>query len=100
MRSDNSYSIESIARITEGKLLGDSSICVRSLSIDSRSLLIAEQTLFFALVGERHNGHTYIADLYKKGVRAFVISNIEVEIQNYPEAGFVLVEIPWMHFSN
>lgn len=92
MRSDNSYSIESIARITEGKLLGDSSICVRSLSIDSRSLLIAEQTLFFALVGERHNGHTYIADLYKKGVRAFVISNTEVEIQNYPEAGFVLVE--------
>ncbi|MPQ47589.1 bifunctional UDP-N-acetylmuramoyl-tripeptide:D-alanyl-D-alanine ligase/alanine racemase [Marinifilum sp. N1E240] len=92
MRSDNSYSIESIARIAEGRLLGDSSICVRSLSIDSRSLLIAEQTLFFALVGERHNGHTYIADLYKKGVRAFVISNIEVEIQNYPEAGFVLVE--------
>jgi len=92
MRSDNSYSIESIARIAEGKLLGDSSICVRSLSIDSRSLLIAEQTLFFALVGERHNGHTYIADLYKKGVRAFVISNADLEIYDYPEAGFVLVE--------
>ena len=44
------------------------------LLTDSRSLCYPESTLFFAIRTERGNGHRYIADLYQRGVRAFVVS--------------------------
>ena len=41
---------------------------------DSRSLVFAERTVFFALHGTTgRDGHTFIADLYERGVRAFVV---------------------------
>lgn len=40
---------------------------------DSRQLLFPEQTLFFAIRGERHDGHRYIGELLRKGVRHFVV---------------------------
>lgn len=47
---------------------------VSDISIDSRSLRNAQNTLFFALKGVNHNAHEYIKDLYEKGVRFFVVS--------------------------
>ncbi|WP_428662591.1 bifunctional UDP-N-acetylmuramoyl-tripeptide:D-alanyl-D-alanine ligase/alanine racemase [Runella sp.] len=43
------------------------------LLTDSRQLVFPQQTLFFAIKGERHDGHQFIAELYKKGVRQFVV---------------------------
>ncbi|MRT94540.1 bifunctional UDP-N-acetylmuramoyl-tripeptide:D-alanyl-D-alanine ligase/alanine racemase [Ancylomarina sp. 16SWW S1-10-2] len=63
-----------INQIIGGTLIGKGDFKIDRLSIDSRTLVLASKTLFFALVGERHNGHDYIQDLYKKGIRAFVIS--------------------------
>ena len=43
------------------------------LLTDSRQLTFAPQTLFFAIKGERHDGHRFLRDLYQKGVRQFVV---------------------------
>lgn len=47
---------------------------ISDISIDSRSLRNAPNTLFFALIGHNHDAHDYIESLYEKGVRFFVIS--------------------------
>ncbi len=49
---------------------------IQWISIDSRSLQNNNSTLFFALVGDNHNGHDYITELSSNGVRNFVISQI------------------------
>ena len=59
------------------------------LLTDSRSLCYPESTLFFAIKTDRGNGHRYIADLYQRGVRAFVIS--EVPKGDFPNADFPFV---------
>lgn len=43
------------------------------LLTDSRQLIFPQQTLFFAIKGIRHDGHQFIAELYQKGVRQFVV---------------------------
>lgn len=86
------YTIKALASITEGICYGNENLVIKNLSIDSRSLQLPEETLFFALRGERHDGHSYIKDLYQKGVRAFVINDLEsVDFKQFPDAGFVLV---------
>lgn len=48
-------------------------IIIDHISIDSRTILQPESTLFIALSGERHDAHQYIPDLIKKGVKAFIV---------------------------
>ncbi|MGB3548627.1 MAG: alanine racemase, partial [Saprospiraceae bacterium] len=43
------------------------------LLVDSRRLLDPGRTLFFALPGRRVDGHAYVAELYGRGVRHFVV---------------------------
>ena len=64
---------------------------VSDLLIDSRQLVAASQTLFFALVSNRNDGHKYIGELYNNGVRAFVVSR-PPDLESFPEAGFIVVE--------
>ncbi len=93
MTSAQLYNIESIASLVGGEIYGNVNVKITSLSIDSRALQLPEESLFFAIVGERHDGHAYIADLYQKGVRAFVISKSEsTNSIDCPDAAFVLVD--------
>ncbi len=46
---------------------------VHTLLNDSRNLYQPEHVLFFAINGERHNGHHYLTDLIAQGVRNFVV---------------------------
>lgn len=50
---------------------------IEHLLIDSRKISFPDKSLFFAIIGERHDGHDFITDVYKSGVRAFVVSDIE-----------------------
>jgi Alr-MurF fusion protein len=43
------------------------------LLTDSRQLVFPAQTLFFAIRGERHDGHAFVESLYHQGVRQFVV---------------------------
>jgi len=72
-------------------LYGNSRQVVRTLAIDSRTLAPTPQTLFVALQGERHDGHDFIPELYRRGVRAFLVSRLPLA-GDCPDAGFCLVE--------
>ena len=69
------YDIYSIAKIIDGKVIGSpSSNSIYTLLIDSRRIVSTENTLFFALVGDQHDGHHYITSLVKRGFKNFVVS--------------------------
>ncbi len=54
---------------------------------DSRKLVLADKTIFFAIDGKNHDGHRFIDDLYQKGVRHFVVEKeADVFAQKYPDA--------------
>lgn len=60
--------------ITGGKDLGFyKDLPVNTLIVDSRKAVHAPDALFFAIKGERHDGHQYIMDLYEQGVRQFIV---------------------------
>ncbi len=91
-----SISVKEIAEVVGGKLSGAiveaGARMVSVLSTDSRTVSDPEQTLFFAIKTERNDGHKYMAGLYPKGVRAFVVSEWFPEFDRMPEALFVRVE--------
>lgn len=45
------------------------------LLTDSRQLSFAARSIFFALKGDRHDGHRFLNDVYRRGVREFVVEN-------------------------
>ncbi len=90
MDSFQTYQLNRIAPIVGGSLIGKGDFEIDRLSIDSRTLVLESQTLFFALKGKRHNGHDYINDLYKKGIRAFVISE-PIDYNLFEDCNFILV---------
>jgi len=69
----------------------DVSIEVEDILIDSRRFIRSAKTLFFALKGVRNDGHRYIRDLYRKGIRYFVISDSNFSRSGLEEASFFKV---------
>ena len=88
------YTIEKIASIIEGKLIGESdkSLVIKDLLFDSRMLVMPENTLFFALKSHRNDGNKYIKELYDKGVRSFVVERMPEIVGIGDDAVFILVE--------
>ena len=81
-----------IAEIINGTLHSGIPVEITEYSIDSRSVVTPEHTLFFALTGNNHNGHDYIRTLYSDGMRAFVISEFREEFNQLTGANFIVVE--------
>ena len=69
------YSIIKIATLIGARRIGDTDAQIGWLLTDSRSLCFPEETLFFALKSARNDGHKYISDLYRRGVRCFVVES-------------------------
>ncbi len=84
------YSLSQIATICSGKLLGNDSI-VNEVYTDSRNMPISDTPLFIAISGCNHDGHSYIDELYSKGMRAFMVEN-DVDTSIYRDAGFIFVD--------
>jgi alanine racemase len=82
------YNISKIAKITGSSLTGDD-VTIKLLLTDSRRLISSEDTIFFALGGERHNGHDYIRDLHNKGVKAFAVSDKYEVRDGLPGASYI-----------
>ena len=86
------YTIEKIATLIGAHRFGDHEASVRWLLTDSRSLSFPEETLFFALHTQRNDGHHYIDDLYRRGVRSFVVEAVPSHhAELYPDANFLKV---------
>jgi len=64
----------------------------RYLLTDSRQLTAPAESLFFAIRGPHHDGHRFVADLYRRGVRQFVVEAPDFPTFEFPEAQFYRVE--------
>ena len=86
------YKPKEISLILNAKaFIKDEYSTIRTLLTDSRKLNDPLNALFFALKGRR-NGHDFIPDVYKKGVRNFVISDSDFPANNFSDANFFLVK--------
>lgn len=88
------YKLKEIAQITQSDLLGSGERNVKQFLYDSRHLQAAGETLFIALQSDRNDGHDFVADLYQKGVRAFMVTQGRLQPDDYPEAGFIICANP------
>ena len=89
------YTIEKVATLIGARRYGEKEATIGWLLTDSRSLCFPEQTLFFALRTKRNDGHKYIDELYRRGVRSFVVEQEPADYQTlFPEANFLKVSSP------
>ena len=93
------YTIEKITTLLGARRIGTADAQIGWLLTDSRSLCFPEETLFFALKTQRNDGHRYIADLYRRGVRNFVVekhslSSFQYSLSSFPDANFLIVPSP------
>jgi alanine racemase len=97
-----SYGIRHIAGIIQGRFLqfrGDDG--VEHLLLDSRRLIFPDTSLFFSLRGPRRTGGLFMEELYKRGVRNFVVEEAvsdelravsEGDMGGFPGANIIAVE--------
>ena len=86
------YTIEKVATLIGARRYGSREAQIRWLLTDSRSLCFPEETLFFALKTKRNDGHRYIDDLYRRGVRNFVVEEVPAQAdERYPQTNFLKV---------
>ncbi|MBZ4189709.1 bifunctional UDP-N-acetylmuramoyl-tripeptide:D-alanyl-D-alanine ligase/alanine racemase [Niabella beijingensis] len=90
--ANHQYSVGTIASLLGVRLPAeqDSGI-IDTLLTDSRKLVAPATSLFVALEGPQRNGHLFIPELYKKGVRYFVVAQ-PVDETLYPGAVFLKVK--------
>jgi Alr-MurF fusion protein len=82
------YHISEIAKIVKGQLvLSAEDNIITELLMDSRKISFPSSSLFFALQGPRRNGHDFIREAYRKGVRNFIVS----EKTELPDANIITV---------
>ena len=95
------YSIEKITTLIGARRIGETDAQIGWLLTDSRSLCFPEETLFFALKSTRNDGHRYIEDLYRRGVRNFVVEAKGIaeycpngSVSTMADANFLIVPSP------
>ena len=90
-----SYSLEKVTALIGAHRFGATDAVIDWLLTDSRSLAFPETTLFFALRTARGDGHHYLPDLYRRGVRNFVVEQLPEAWQtDYAGANFLRVVSP------
>ena len=82
---------QEIADITHGKILQQAgAIALENLITDSRKVSFPVTSVFFAIPGEHHDGHQFVAEAYRKGVRHFIVQQ-PVPLRDLPESSVLLV---------
>lgn len=86
------YPIERVATLIGAQRLGNAEAHISFVLTDSRSLCFPEETLFFALRSNRNDGHNYISELYRRGVRCFVVEDVPARVADlFGDANFLCV---------
>lgn len=80
---NNNYSIDKLSEFIEGEVIqkGEPSAVINHLLIDSRRVFSADDSVFIAVKGDRHDGHDFLFEAYQKGIRTFIVkpnSNISL----------------------
>jgi len=92
--TDIQHTISQISEIVGGELISsrtDDTVIV-DLLIDSRKLITPQSCLFFALSSKRNDGHKYIENLYKRGLRNFVVHQTPTDDKLLIDANYIVVE--------
>jgi alanine racemase len=89
--STSIYTVSKVVQVLNADaVFVDSEAIIQYLVIDSRSVLVPENSLFFALKSHR-DGHEFIKDAYQKEIRNFVITERKY-VEQYPDCNFIIVE--------
>ncbi|MFH1004980.1 MAG: bifunctional UDP-N-acetylmuramoyl-tripeptide:D-alanyl-D-alanine ligase/alanine racemase [Bacteroidota bacterium] len=91
-KQDMNYTIKNISQIIHGSGSEDVTQSICHLLIDSRKIVTPEVSLFFAIKGERNDGHNFIWESYQKKVRNFVVSKLPSDIARFHDGHFILVK--------
>ncbi len=65
------WSLEDVATVTGGKVVGDQHAVIHAVTTDSRS--VPERALFVALKGEHHDGHLFVDSAIANGAVAALV---------------------------
>jgi len=83
--------LNAIANIVGAKAQSIPDPDINWLLTDSRSLSFPAESLFFAIITARNNGHNYIQELYEQNLRYFVVSEVRPEFEALTDAVFLQV---------
>lgn len=89
------YTLTHIATLSSGALHGPDRH-VQNIATDSRNHIAQpSKTLFVALSGPSHDGHHYIEELYRRGIRSFLTRHLpDLAPESMPQASFITVPNP------
>lgn len=84
---------EEICATINGKFIEQESpdLKINHLCTDSRKILVPEESCFFAIIGEKRDGHNFISEAHKKGVRCFVVSKHIINQDSFNNSVFIVV---------
>ncbi|MGY6742672.1 MAG: bifunctional UDP-N-acetylmuramoyl-tripeptide:D-alanyl-D-alanine ligase/alanine racemase [Cecembia sp.] len=87
---------EQLANLLQAQLEGKhTETPISQVEIDSRNLLLPEQSLFVALKGAKFDGHDFIQEVFNKGVRSFLVQEAYTPNTSLlQEAAFLKVKNP------
>lgn len=86
------YSINHIATLLQAQaILAQPQMAVEYLVTDSRRIVFAARSLFFALHTKRRNGNDFVGEVYNRGVRNFVVEP-GFDASAYADANFIYAE--------
>lgn len=85
-----SYTIHNIAIILKATATINNNTLIEQLLIDSRKITFPTASLFFALHSKVKNGHSFINEVYERGVRNFVIDE-DIDSTPFTNANFLKV---------
>lgn len=86
------YTKTQLAEALRATVIGEVSGSITCLTTDSRKTGAHEGVLFVCLRGERHDGHDFVGELNRSGVRNFVVEKGLLSRSDFPNTTFFEVE--------
>ncbi len=77
-----------IAEVLGAQLFCDGSTRIKRVSIDSRTL--KKGMVFFALSGDRYDGHSFLGEVFEKGAAGAVVDEKKVSLNEYGNGKILL----------
>jgi len=68
------FTLAKIAKIVNGKLVGDGSLTINKYYTDSRKIRNTDDALFVAIDTNKQDGHNYLKSVFKQGVSAALVT--------------------------
>ncbi len=84
------YTTGEIARITGARLSGPADIVISKIAFDSRRIDQAEGSVFVALAGPNHDGHDYLTEAHRLGIRAFLTGHPQVSSDSTDQSAILV----------